>query len=158
MSDRHGLPRLAVSAGAALGFLFLAAAACDAGRGDDWQAYDRHGATLRELSRANAAVAPNAGLAGISTYEVPGLIAFRQPAGGVTDSVGYHRFVHRCGACHGAPDPAMHTAAEWPAVLDKMKTNMKDAGLLPLRPEDQRLITRFLIETRRAQTDTASGP
>ncbi len=157
MSERRKAPRSPAWAGAGAALLVLGIAACGGRRGEDWESYDERAATLRELSRANATMAPGAGLAGISTYPVPDLIPFREPAVGVTDSLGYHRFLHRCGACHEAPDPTMHTIAEWPAVLEKMKGNMRKSGLLPLRPEDQQLITQFLIETRGREADTSRG-
>ena len=30
-----------------------------------------------------------------------------------------------CGQCHALPDPGMHTAKEWPAVVERMQKNME---------------------------------
>jgi len=30
-----------------------------------------------------------------------------------------------CGQCHALPDPQMHTAIEWPAVVERMRKNME---------------------------------
>ena len=30
-----------------------------------------------------------------------------------------------CGQCHALPDPQMHTAKEWPAVVERMQKNME---------------------------------
>jgi cytochrome c5 len=37
-------------------------------------------------------------------------------------------FQSTCSQCHAAPDPAQHTAREWPRVVVRMKFNMTAAG------------------------------
>jgi len=41
---------------------------------------------------------------------------------------GARLLARHCGACHAVPDPALHTAAEWPAVLARMRTHMAAVG------------------------------
>jgi hypothetical protein len=46
-----------------------------------------------------------------------------------------------CGQCHALPDPQMHTAKEWPAVVERMQKNMewmnRVVGSKPLPGEPQ---------------------
>ena len=61
-----------------------------------------------------------------------------------------------CGQCHALPDPRMHTAKEWPAVVERMQKNMEwmnrvvaskpMPGELQLKIED---INAFLIRHAR---------
>lgn len=64
--------------------------------------------------------------------------------GADTASVAYHRFLHRCGACHEAPAPSQHTASEWSAVFTRMHRNIEEAGLIPVSDPDRRTILDFL--------------
>ena len=48
----------------------------------------------------------------------------------------YHRFLHRCSACHVAPSPRQLPAASWPRIVERMGRNIDAAGLLPLEEED----------------------
>lgn len=40
------------------------------------------------------------------------------------DDAGAKLFVRYCTACHGAPNPRAHTAADWPAVVARMRGHM----------------------------------
>ena len=64
--------------------------------------------------------------------------------GADTTSQGFHRYIHRCGTCHSAPDPAMRTASMWRHVFPRMKKHMREVGLIPLGPTDENLILEFL--------------
>jgi hypothetical protein len=61
-----------------------------------------------------------------------------------------------CGQCHALPDPQMHTAKEWPAVVERMQKNMewmnRVVGSKPLPGEPQLKIediNAFLIRHAR---------
>jgi cytochrome c2 len=41
------------------------------------------------------------------------------------NSSGAESFRVACGQCHALPDPRMHTAKEWPAVVSRMQKNME---------------------------------
>jgi len=43
-------------------------------------------------------------------------------------SPGAERFKAVCVRCHALPDPRLHTAVEWPEVVDRMRQNMKVMG------------------------------
>jgi hypothetical protein len=58
----------------------------------------------------------------------------------------FQRFSHRCGVCHVTPDPALHTAGDWPAVVSRMSGTIDAAGLLPLRETDREAILKLLAE------------
>lgn len=63
---------------------------------------------------------------------------------GDTTSPEFHRFVHRCSACHQPPAPRQHTRAEWERVVRRMTQHVDSAGLLPLSALDRQQILRFL--------------
>jgi hypothetical protein len=44
-------------------------------------------------------------------------------------------FTLACSQCHALPDPAQHTAREWPAVVERMKRNMAWANVVVGPPE-----------------------
>ncbi len=48
----------------------------------------------------------------------------------------YHRFHHRCSACHAVPSPAQVPAGSWPRVVERMRGNIDEAGLLPLEKDE----------------------
>ncbi len=134
-------PHLAAGAAAVLALLL---AACNSGPRERRNAVGRQVA-LEELSRMNTRMAPDASLAGVSAQGVSGIVPLRpRPLRDQADSSDFRHFVHRCNACHAAPDPSMHTAGEWAVVISRMKDNMRLAGLLPLRPQQERAIMEFL--------------
>jgi len=52
---------------------------------------------------------------------------------GPPDTPGLALFRQTCSQCHALPDPTLHTADEWPVVVDRMRKNM--------RAMDRRVIT-----------------
>ncbi len=62
-------------------------------------------------------------------------------------------FVAACSRCHGTPDPAQHTAREWPRVVVRMKSNMTAGGMDPLDAETVQQIIGYL-QTHGAPTDS----
>jgi hypothetical protein len=74
------------------------------------------------------------------------------------DSESARRYSIACAQCHVLPDPRRHTAAEWPAVVQRMQRNMAWANrvtgdpLLRTKPElDTADITRYLQRHARAR-------
>ncbi|MBR9990655.1 MAG: hypothetical protein KFH98_12925 [Gemmatimonadetes bacterium] len=99
---------------------------------------------LRATRLAPPGSAPQAGIsarANIDVAELPDRLAAR-----LHDNPDFHRLIHRCGVCHATPDPALHTAEEWPAVIAQMSRMIDDAGLLPLSPADSAAVLRTLAE------------
>jgi len=47
------------------------------------------------------------------------------------DGFGAGAYKEHCGNCHALPDPAMHGAGQWPAVLLRMQRNMKTMQYAP---------------------------
>lgn len=64
--------------------------------------------------------------------------------GADTTSQGFHRYVHRCGTCHSAPDPSIRTASQWKYVFPRMEKHIREVGLIPLGPLDKNQILGFL--------------
>ena len=104
-------------------------------------------AALRELAAtrlAPAGSAPRAGIsarADIDVQPFPDKIARK-----LNDDADFHRLSHRCGVCHATPDPALHEAAEWPAVIARMSLTIDAAGLLPLSQTDSAAVLRALTK------------
>ena len=63
---------------------------------------------------------------------------------------GGQRFAQVCSQCHGLPDPAQHTAAEWPGVVDRMHVNMQRMGVRPPEDDARAQIVAFLMEYARS--------
>lgn len=121
----------------------LALGAC----GDSLPDHVREDARRRRLEELGVeadptGTAPRAGMSAIREVDVEPLD--RRRLGSDTLSAEFHLFLHRCGACHAPPDPAMHTAAEWRSTLTRMHRNIEDAGLLPIAGEDRERILAFL--------------
>lgn len=104
-------------------------------------------AALRELAAtrlAPAGSAPRAGIsarADIDVREFPEKIARK-----LHSDADFHRLSHRCGVCHSTPDPTLHEAAEWPAVIARMSLTIDAAGLLPLSQTDSAAVLRALTK------------
>ncbi len=60
------------------------------------------------------------------------------------DTPAAQAFQQACSQCHAPPDPALHTAREWPRVVVRMKYNMADAGKPVPDAETLDLIVDFL--------------
>lgn len=107
-------------------------------------------AARRELAATRLApsgAAPQAGISARTEVEVrpfPERLAQR-----LHDDADFHRLSHRCGVCHATPDPALHTHAEWPAVIERMSRTIDAAGLLPLGVADSTAVLRALTNTYR---------
>ena len=54
-------------------------------------------------------------------------------------------FLAACSGCHGPPDPAQHTAAQWPRVVARMRMNMRQAGRPEPPPAALEKATAFLV-------------
>jgi len=68
----------------------------------------------------------------------------RRDVGPDTSSQAFHRFVHRCSACHEPPSPAAHTPREWGIVVRRMVMRADSAGLLPIGAQERHEILGFL--------------
>jgi cytochrome c5 len=53
-------------------------------------------------------------------------------------------FAQTCSRCHALPSPQMHTASQWPAVVDRMRQHMKDFHLNVISAENAGIITEYL--------------
>jgi len=88
-----------------------------------------------------------------SVEDVDSLVAYLQrnamPVAGPDElGTGPERefFASRCGFCHETPSPGAHTAAEWPAVVARMRANMAMMSVRPLSEEETRRVVRYLEE------------
>lgn len=86
-------------------------------------------------------------LAGMSTHREIEIDALNPRALG-SDTLGaaYHVFHMRCGSCHDVPSPSSKPGYLWEAVMSRMKTNARDAGLMPISSDDEAVVLRFLRE------------
>lgn len=62
---------------------------------------------------------------------------------------GGERFSQVCSQCHALPDPALHTAEEWPDVVSRMHVNMQRMGVAPPEAQERAQILAFLIDHAR---------
>jgi len=62
------------------------------------------------------------------------------------DSPGAVEFKSACSQCHGLPDPKLHTADEWPAVLTRMQFNMRSMGKQVISDNEKNEIAAYLSE------------
>lgn len=53
-------------------------------------------------------------------------------------------YIDRCGRCHGAPNPGVHTAMEWPPVLHRMQNRMAQKGVKPLSADEFTMLLEYL--------------
>ncbi len=60
------------------------------------------------------------------------------------DSPEAELYTEKCGACHSAKDPAMHTYEEWVKLVEKMVKIMSDEGMDPLQEEEKKQMLTFL--------------
>ncbi len=60
------------------------------------------------------------------------------------------QFAQVCSQCHALPDPALHTAAEWPDVVSRMHTNMQRMAVPPPNDDARAQILAFLMEHARS--------
>ncbi len=57
---------------------------------------------------------------------------------------GAHLFSQKCSRCHALPAPDLHTAAQWPAVINRMQAHMKITHLPELSDEEVSSIKSYL--------------
>ncbi len=50
----------------------------------------------------------------------------------------------RCGQCHGAPSPSVHTAEHWPSVIYRMQNRMTQKGMRALNADELNTLTDYL--------------
>lgn len=62
---------------------------------------------------------------------------------------GGQHFAQLCSQCHALPDPALHTAKEWPDVVSRMHVNMQRMGVTPPEDDEQAQILAFLTKHAR---------
>lgn len=53
-------------------------------------------------------------------------------------------FARTCSRCHALPSPRQHSAAEWPAVVARMRANMRRFGVDTISDEASSEITGYL--------------
>lgn len=56
---------------------------------------------------------------------------------------------NRCGRCHGAPNPALHPANEWPNVVFRMQKHMAQKGHVALTPDEHLALLEYLQKNAR---------
>lgn len=67
---------------------------------------------------------------------------------------GARLFARACSRCHALPDPSLHPPEDWPAVVQRMRENMRTMDVAELSDEDARRIVEYL----RATAAEAEGP
>jgi cytochrome c5 len=72
-----------------------------------------------------------------------------------TTQVGGRLFVLTCSRCHALPDPAQHTGAEWPQVVERMRSNMREMNLTGITDSQARDIDSYL---ERVATEPSHRP
>lgn len=68
------------------------------------------------------------------------------------ESPGAERFKTICKRCHALPDPTLHTAGEWPSVVDRMRQNMKVMGKPAITDAERAGIADYLKRHARPKT------
>jgi hypothetical protein len=62
------------------------------------------------------------------------------------ESPGAISFKNVCSQCHALPDPKLHTAVEWPAVVERMQVNMKIMDKPVITDHEKEKIITYLIK------------
>jgi cytochrome c5 len=68
-------------------------------------------------------------------------------------SPGAERYKTVCMRCHALPDPSLHTAEEWPAVVERMRRNMKVMGKPVINDTERNEISDYLKRHARQRTE-----
>ena len=93
-----------------------------------------------------------------SVKEQKALLAYMQqhalrPASAETlgppDTPGLALFQKTCSQCHALPDPGLHTADEWPGVVERMQKNMEIMGKPVIADQERDEIAGYLISQAR---------
>lgn len=58
-------------------------------------------------------------------------------------------FRDMCSQCHSLPDPQLHTASEWPKVLERMRGNMETMKKKVISEQDRTTIEEYLMSHAR---------
>ena len=61
------------------------------------------------------------------------------------DSPGAISFKNTCSQCHALPDPKLHIAEEWPAVVERMRVNMKIMGKPVITDQEKEKTISYLV-------------
>lgn len=61
-----------------------------------------------------------------------------------SQSLGAKTFARYCQQCHALPDPAQHTATEWPNVVERMRGNMRSMNKNIASDLEAQSITEYL--------------
>lgn len=59
-------------------------------------------------------------------------------------------FADQCGRCHALPDPGQHTPEEWPAVVERMRENMRQMDVGGMSDGEAEHVVRYLQEAASA--------
>ncbi len=68
---------------------------------------------------------------------------------GSPDAPGSALFRRTCSQCHALPDPRLHTADEWPGVVDRMRKNMETMGKPVFTNQERDEILSYLKQQAR---------
>jgi len=60
------------------------------------------------------------------------------------ESKGAILFKEICSRCHALPDPKLHSAEEWPKVIERMMSNMQSMGKRTITEDERNVITNYL--------------
>jgi cytochrome c5 len=60
------------------------------------------------------------------------------------ESKGALLFKDTCSQCHSIPDPKLHTAQEWPKVVERMTSNMQAMGRRVITEDEKKEILSYL--------------
>ncbi len=63
---------------------------------------------------------------------------------GAGNAPGLDLFRRTCSQCHALPDPKLHTAGEWPAVVERMREHMKSMNKTVITDRERDQIVVFL--------------
>ena len=73
----------------------------------------------------------------------------RPDALGPADAPGLSLFKTACSQCHALPEPRLHTSAEWPGIVERMRTNMKRMGKPVITDRERDAIVGYLSRPAR---------
>jgi mono/diheme cytochrome c family protein len=73
-----------------------------------------------------------------------------------TAYTGEQIYQRACSACHGRPSPSRHTADEWPAVVTRMRENIRKANMIDLTDAQADSVTTYLQDAALGRTDPNS--
>ncbi len=68
---------------------------------------------------------------------------------GPDDTPGLSLFRTACARCHALPDPKLHTAGEWSAVVERMREHMRSMGKPVITHSERDEIVRYLSSSKR---------